>query len=166
MHRRIGPTMEFTEIRGYLSTWYRVCTMVILISKRSYGNVESKNLILVAVQEAYFPLWGFMHRRIGPTKKFAEILGYLSTWYRVCTKAMFTSKGSYGNAEPKNLILVSVQKASFKLRGCILPRFMHRGIGPTMEFAEIRGYLSTWYRVCAKVIFTSKESYGNVEPKM
>ena len=38
--------------------------------------------------------------------KFAEILGYLSTWYRVCTKAIFASKGSYGNAEPKNVILV------------------------------------------------------------
>ena len=45
--------------------------------------------------------------------KFAEIGGYLSTWYSVCFKAIFTSKGSYGNAEPKNAILVSVKKAYF-----------------------------------------------------
>ena len=43
--------------------------------------------------------------------KFAEIVGYLSTWYRVWTNALFTSEGSYGNVEPKNAILVSVQKA-------------------------------------------------------
>ena len=35
--------------------------------------------------------------------KFAEIGGYLSTWYRVCTNAIFTSEGSYGNVEPKTL---------------------------------------------------------------
>ena len=69
--------------------------------------------------------------------KFAEIGGYLSTWYPVGSKAIFTSKGSYGNVEPKNAILVSVQKAYFPLRGCKLPGFMYCCIGPTMEFAEI-----------------------------
>ena len=99
---------------------YRIFT-----SKGSYMNAEPKNVILVSVQKAYFPLRGcklpgFMLRRIGPTMEFIEIQGYLSTWYRVCTKAIFTSKGSYGNAEPKTFILLSVQKAYFKLRGCKL----------------------------------------------
>ena len=139
MHRRIEPTMEFAEIRGYLSTWYRVCTKVIFISKGSYGNVEPINVILVTVQNEYFPLRGckvsgFKHHRIGWTMKFAEIWNYLSTWYRVCTKVIFISKGSFGNLEPKNLILVSVQKAYFPLLG-----FMHRCVGLTMEFAAIRG---------------------------
>ena len=69
--------------------------------------------------------------------KFARIGGYLSTLYRVCTKAVFTSKGSYGNVEPKNAILVSVQKAYFPLRGCKLPGFTLRCKGQTMKFAEI-----------------------------
>ena len=71
--------------------------------------------------------------------KFAEICDYLSTWYRVCTKAVLTSKGSYGYVEPKNAILVSVQKAYFPLRGCKLPGFTHRRIGQTMKFTEIWG---------------------------
>ena len=169
-HRRIGPTMKFAEIGGYLSTWYRVCTKAIFTSKGSYGNVEPKNAILVLVQKAYFPLRGcklpgFTHRRIGPTMKFAEIGGYLSTWYRVCNMEIFISKQSYRNAEPKHVIFVSVQKAYFPLRGCKEYGFKHHRIRRTMKFAEIRNYLSTWYRVCTKVIFISKGSYGNAEPE-
>ena len=99
------------------------------------------------------------------TVKFAEIGGHLYTWYCVCTKAIFTSKGSYGTVEPKNAILISVQKAYFPLQGCKLPGFTHRLIRTTIKFAEIGGYLSTWYRVCTKAIFTSEGSYGNVQPK-
>ena len=169
-HRRIAPTMKFAEIGGYLPTWYRVCTEAIFTSKGSYWNVEPKKLILVSVQTAYFPirvfkLTGFTHSRIWPTIKFAEIGGYLSSWYRASTKGIFTSKGSYWNVEPKNAILVSVQKGYFPIRACKLPGFTHRRIDPTTKFAEIGGYLSTWYRVCAKSMFTSKGSYGNVELK-
>ena len=115
------------------------------------GNVEPPNAILVLVQKAYFPLWGcnlarFKHRHIGPTMKFAEIGGYISTWYRLCTKAIFPS-------------------AYFKLLGCKLQRFTNCRKGQTKKFAEIMVYLSTWYRVCTKAKITSKGSYGNVEPK-
>ena len=103
---------------------------------------------------------GITHRRIWPTVKFAEIRGYLSTLYRVCTEAIFASKRSYGNVEPKNAILVSVQKAYFPIQACKLPGFKHRRIGQTKKFAEIFGCISTWYRVCTKVIFTPKEATG------
>ena len=126
--------MKFTEIGGYISTWYRVCTKTIFTSKGSYGNVEHKNAIIVSVQKAYFPIWacklpGLTRRRRKPTMKFAEIQSYLSTWYRVCTKAIFTSKESYGNVQPKNAILVSLQKVSFPIRACKLPGFKHRRQG-------------------------------------
>ena len=75
--------------------------------------------------------------------KFAETGGYFSTWYRVCTKAIFTSKGSYWNVELRNAILASVQKAHLTLRGCKLPGFTHRRIGPTVKFAETGGFFST-----------------------
>ena len=170
MHRRKGPTMEFAEILGYLSTWYRICTKVIFTSKGSYGNVEPKSVVVALVQKVYFPLRGrklpgFMHRRIGLTMKCAEIGGYLSTWYRVCTKVILTSKRSFINAERKNIFLVSVQKAYFPLRCCKLPGFLHRRIGLTIRYTEILGYHSTWYHVSTTVIFMSKGSYGNVEPK-
>ena len=38
----------------------------------------------------------------GRERQFAEIRFYLSPWYRVCTKAMFISKGSYRYGESKN----------------------------------------------------------------
>ena len=122
------------------------------------------------MQKAYFPLRGcklpgFTHRPIEPTKNFAEIGGYLSTKNRVCINATFTSKGSYGNVEPENATLVSLQIAYFPLQDCKLPELTHRRIGPTIKFAKIGGYLSTWYRGCTKGILTSKGSYGNVEPK-
>ena len=66
-----------------------------------------------------------------------EVRGYLSPWYRVCTKAIYISKRSYGNVEPKNVILVLVQKGYFPLRGRKLPSFMHRCIEPSI-FTEIR----------------------------
>ena len=169
-HRRIGLTMKFAETGGYLSTWYRACTKARFTSKGSYAYVEPINAMLVSVQKAYFPLPacklpGFTHRGKRPTMKFAEIGGYPSTSFRVCTKTILTSKVSYGNVEPINAILVSVQKAYFTLRGCKLPGFTHCRIWPTMKFAETGCYLSTWYRVCTKGILTSKGSYGNAEPR-
>ena len=148
-YRRTGPTMKYFEIGGYLSTCYRVCTKAIFISKRSYGNVEPRNVILVSVQKAHFPIpaWklpGFTHCSIWTTMKLAKIRGYLSTWHRFYTKAIFTSKGSYVNVEPKNAILVSMQTAYFPLGACKLPGFTHRCVWPTMKFAEIGSYLSTW----------------------
>ena len=37
--------------------------------------------------------------------KMLFFLGYLSPWYRVCTKAMCISKGRDGEGEPKDIIL-------------------------------------------------------------
>ena len=37
--------------------------------------------------------------------KYAKLRAYQSPLYRVCTKAMFISKGSYGYGEPKNVLL-------------------------------------------------------------
>ena len=39
----------------------------------------------------------------------AKLRSCRSQWYRVCTKAMFISKGSYGYGEPKNAIAFSMQ---------------------------------------------------------
>ena len=62
----------------------------------------------------------------GRQYKFAGVRGYLSSWYRVCTNAILISKGSSGNAEPKRVNLVSVQKAHFAVRSCKQPGFMPR----------------------------------------
>ena len=37
--------------------------------------------------------------------KFRKLRGFLSPWYRVCTKTIFISKGSLRNAEHKNIII-------------------------------------------------------------
>ena len=60
---------------------------------------------------------------------FEEIRVFLFPRYRVCTKVIITSKESYVNGEPKNVIVMSVQKAHFQVRGCKLHGFMERRIG-------------------------------------
>ena len=71
-----------------------------------------------------------MHRRIGPKLGIYVHWGHLSPWYSVCTNAINISKGSYGNGEPKNVILFSVQKAHLAVRAIKLPGFMHSLTGP------------------------------------
>ena len=49
--------------------------------------------------EAKYPVsWGIIQ---GPEWKCAKLRPYQSTWYRVCTKALVISKGSYGHGEFK-----------------------------------------------------------------
>ena len=43
-------------MKFYLSPWYRVCTEEILISERSYGYGEPKNVICISVQKPYRPV--------------------------------------------------------------------------------------------------------------
>ena len=57
----------------------------------------------------------------GRERKFTEIRVYFLPWYRVCTKAMFLSKGSYRYGESKNGFLYSVQKPHLPVRDCKLP---------------------------------------------
>ena len=53
----------------------------------------------------------------GRELKFVEIRVSLLPWYRVCTKAMFSSKGSYRYGEYKNVFVSSVQKPQFPVVG-------------------------------------------------
>ena len=69
--------------------------------------------------------------------KFPKLRGFLSAWYRVCTKAIFISKGSFRDAVPKYIILGYVQIKYKPLRGFKLPAFMYHHIGPIMQISEI-----------------------------
>ena len=97
--------------------------------------------------------------------KFQEIRGFFFARYRVCTKAIIISNGSWENGEPKIVILMSVQKAHFPVRGCKVPDFMQRRTGPNMEIWGNSRLLFTRYRVCTKVLIISKASWANGEPK-
>ena len=57
----------------------------------------------------------------------------LLPWYRVCTKAIFTSKGSYWYGEPRNVIPLLVQKALLPVRAVKLPRLKGVGIESATE---------------------------------
>ena len=52
----------------------------------------------------------------GSQWKFGKIRGYQYPWYRVCTKPMFISKGSYGYGEAKNAFALSVQITHWALQ--------------------------------------------------
>ena len=59
-----------------------------------------------------------------------------SPWYRISTKAMVISKGSYGHREFKIVSPYSVQIPYLPLRGSKVPCFMGGSIGPRMEICE------------------------------
>ena len=131
---------KFGEIRGYLSPWYRVCTKAMVITKGSCGFGEPKNVIALSVKKKnVLAVTGLETTRIHAAPNRAdngnleEIQGYLSRWYRICTKAMIISKGSYGYGDRKNLIALSMEKTYWRLRAWKLPGFMQRRIGQTME---------------------------------
>ena len=69
--------------------------------------------------------------------KYAKFRPYHSPWYRVCTKAMVPSKGSYGHGEFKNVLSQSMQIPYLLLRGRKVTRFLGRNIEPRMEICEI-----------------------------
>ena len=60
-----------------------------------------------------------------------------------CNNAFLTSKGSYGNGKPKNVILDVDKKAHFAVRVCKMPVFMMRGVVPTVQISRNSGFLLT-----------------------
>ena len=85
--------------------------------------------------EAKYPVsWGVVDV---PKWKCAKLRPYQSPWYRVCTKALVISKGSYGHGEFKNVLPWLVQIPFLSLRGSKVRRFVGVSIGPTMEICEI-----------------------------
>ena len=73
-----------------------------------YG--ELKNVMFMSVKKPYLPVRGrklqcFMGLVYGPEWKYAKLQAYQSPWFRVCTKAIVTLKGSYVNEEFKNVML-------------------------------------------------------------
>ena len=83
----------------------------------------------------------------GSEWKDAEVRAYQSPWYRVCTKPVVISKGSYGHGEFKYVLPLSVQIPCLPVRCHKLPRVMGSSIGSRMEKCEIRAYQSPWYPV-------------------
>ena len=53
-----GRIWKFEEIRGFHSPRYRVCNKAKTLSKGSWGDGESKNVIFVSVQNAHLPVRG------------------------------------------------------------------------------------------------------------
>ena len=97
--------------------------------------------------------------------KFLKLRSFLLPWYRVCTEAIFISKGSFRDAEPKNIILVLVQNRFKPLRVLKLPEFMYRHIWHTMQISEISRFPFAMVPVCTKAIFILEGSFRDAEPK-
>ena len=60
-------------------------------------------------------------------------------WYRICTKAMVISRGSYGHGEFINVLTESVQIPYLPVRVHKLPRFLGGSIGHRMEICGTSG---------------------------
>ena len=135
--RRIGPNTEIWGNSGLPFPTVPCLHQGNNYIKRKRENGELKNVIFVSVQKAHSPmrggkLPGFMQLWVGPNM---EIWGNSGLPFptALCTNAIIISKGRWGNGEPKNVILMSLQKAHFPLWGWKPPGFMQRRIGPNLE---------------------------------
>ena len=107
-----------------------------------------------------------MHRVQCRKWKFGKCRGYQYPWYRVCTKPMFISKGSYGYGKVKNAFALSVQITHLVLRTSKIYQVSYIVVyGRQGKFGKIRGCQYPWCRVCNKPMFISKGSYGYGEAK-
>ena len=117
-----GRQWKFGKIRGYQYPWCRVCTKPMFISKGSYGYGRVKNAFALSVQITHLVLRTSKIYKVsfifvyGRQWKFGKIGGYQYPWYRVCTKPMFISKGSYGYGKVKNVFALLVQITHWVLR--------------------------------------------------
>ena len=83
---------------------------------------------------ANYPVsWGVVQ---GTEWKYSKLRPYQSQWYRVCTKAMAISKGSYRHGEFTNVSPQSVKIPYSPLRGRKVPRFMGGSREPRIEIGE------------------------------
>ena len=103
---------------------------------------------------------------LGKQYKFLKFRGYVSTWYCVCTTAMFILKGSYGCGEPKMRFSRQCKNRTDRYRSTNYPVSCSAVLGKQYKFLKFRGYVSTWYCVCTTAMFILKGSYGCGEPKM
>ena len=97
--------------------------------------------------------------REGPEWKYAKFRAYKSPWYRICTKAMVLSNGSYVYGELKNVMLLLVQNPYLPVRGRKLPCFFGAVQGQEWKYAKLRAYQSPWYRIFSKAMVILKGSY-------
>ena len=129
-----GQEWKYAKFRPYQSPWYCVCTKAMVISKGSYGHGEFKNVLPQRWRyrtdqfgaRNYPVSWEVVQ---GPEWKYAKLWTYQSPWYRVCTKAMVISKGSYGHGEFKNVLPQLVEISYLSLRGRKVSRFLGGSIG-------------------------------------
>ena len=103
-------------------------------SKGSYVYGELKNVLPSSVQKTHLPVRGrkiarYMGGGMGSRMEKCKISCTPIPWYRVCTKAMVTSKGSYVYGELKNVLPSSVQKTHLPVRGRKIARYMGGGMG-------------------------------------
>ena len=105
-----GRERKFAEIWVYLSPWYHVSTKAMFIPKVATGMESPKMHSSTRCKNRTY-LCGTANYPVsckaiqGHERKFVEIRVYLSPCYRICTKAMFISKGSYRYGELKNSFL-------------------------------------------------------------
>ena len=94
-----GRERKPAQIGEDLSHWYRVCTGLYLYQKGARG-MESPEMYSFSrcktPSDLYWPSNYPVSRKVVKSRerKPAQIGEDLSHWYRVCTKAIFISKGS------------------------------------------------------------------------
>ena len=94
-----------------------------------------------------------------------SISGHPVARYNGCTNARCIWKGSWGEGEPKNVNLETVQKAHRPERASKLLRFLHRRLWPWTKIYANSGLPVAQYNGCTNARCIWKGSYSDGEPK-
>ena len=105
-----------------------------MVSSKMYCPCQCRKRTYQFEAVKYPFLRGAVYGREG---KYAKLRAYQSPWYRIFTKAMVISKGSYVYGELKNALPLSVQKTYLPVQGRKVPSFKGSNIGPRMEICRI-----------------------------
>ena len=130
--RNFGPTNPHGTVFAS-KQWLYQKEATVMESSKMYCPSRCRYRTYKYVEVKYPVSWGAVQ---GTEWKYAKLRPYQSPWYRVCTKAMVISKGSYGKGEFKNVLTELVQISYLSLRGRKVPRFMGGSIEPRMEICE------------------------------
>ena len=166
-----GPEWKYAKLQPYQCPGYRVCTKAMVISKGSYGHVDSKNVQPQSVQIPYLPQRG---RKIPRLRG-----GSVGSRMEICeTSALpiamvprFHKSNGY----------IKRKKRAWRVQKCIAqvgtdtvltsewkqstPFHWEVVYSQEWKYAKVRPYQSPWYRVCTKAMVILKGSYGHGEFK-
>ena len=167
----LGQQRKFSEFRGYLSPWYRVCTNARFILKGTTG-VENPKMQFPSLCKIFTDRYVSANYLVSCS----AILGQQMEIFGISGLpiAMAPCLHQCKVYIKRKLRVWRALKCNFLIGAKTAPTCTGQQTTPChtapyytrkWKILEFLGYISPWYRVCTNAVFIFKGSYGCGEPK-